>query len=268
MQRAAEAVGAVLARLDPPVVGGLSIGALAVGAAGAGAAPEGAERLAALLAERHHCPALVTSDLVTAHAGALAGGPGVVLIAGTGAVAAGLDEGGELRRADGWGIWLGDDGSGRWIGQRGLTAALRAWDGRGPATALLDAARALADPLTRLPAVVGGDPAPERRLASFAPAVLAAARDGDAVARRIAAEALDRLVETACAVATGGAPVAVVGGLTGDAAFAKALHEALSTAGLRPAAPLGDALDGAALLTARADLPHEKQVFRVRPPRH
>ena len=84
----------------------------------------------------------MTSDGVIAHAGALGGEPGVVLIAGTGVVALAIGADGGLRTADGWGPWLGDEGGGAWIGAAGLRAALRAHDGRGPSTTLLDAARA------------------------------------------------------------------------------------------------------------------------------
>ena len=77
-----------------------------------------------------------------AHAGALDGEPGVVLIAGTGVVALAIGADGALRTADGWGPWLGDEGGGAWIGAAGLRTALRAHDGRGRSTTLLDAARA------------------------------------------------------------------------------------------------------------------------------
>jgi N-acetylmuramic acid 6-phosphate etherase len=62
----------------------------------------------------------VTSDAVIAHAGALNGEPGVVLIAGTGVVAPAIHADGTLRTADGWGPWLGDEGGGAWIGAAGL----------------------------------------------------------------------------------------------------------------------------------------------------
>ncbi|KOG91913.1 ATPase, partial [Streptomyces varsoviensis] len=67
-----------------------------------------------------------------AYAGALGQRPGAVVAGGTGMIAIGSDlsrEGG-WRRADGWGHLLGDLGGGAWIGQAGLTAALRAHDGR------------------------------------------------------------------------------------------------------------------------------------------
>ena len=112
-----------------------------VGAAGALAAPDAARALGeALLAALRAKRVAVTSDAVIAHAGALDGNPGVVLIAGTGVVAVAIGADGTLRTAGGWGPWLGDEGGGAWIGAAGLRAALRAHDGRGPSTTLLDAA--------------------------------------------------------------------------------------------------------------------------------
>src|SRR6202044_3599731 len=63
-----------------------------VGAAGALAAPDAARALGyALLASLRAERVAVTSDAVIAHAGALNGQPGVVLIAGTGVVALAID---------------------------------------------------------------------------------------------------------------------------------------------------------------------------------
>ncbi|BBX48078.1 hypothetical protein GCM10009641_08780 [Mycobacterium cookii] len=214
-----------------------------VGAAGALAAPDAARALGhALLRSLRAERVAVTSDAVIAHAGALNGEPGVVLIAGTGVVALAIDADGALRTADGWGPWLGDEGSGAWIGAAGLRAALRAHDGRGPSTTLLDAARARFGPPTTWPAQLTNAAA----LASFAPDVLAA--EGDTAARAIVSAAAEALAATARAVGDG--PVAVVGGLAGS----NALREQLD---LVPAA--GDALDGALRLRAI----HEPHVIRV-----
>ena len=65
-----------------------------------------------------------------------------MLIVGTGVVALAVGADGALRTADGWGPLLGDEGGGAWIATTGLRAALRALEGRGPATELADAARA------------------------------------------------------------------------------------------------------------------------------
>ena len=156
-----------------------------MGAAGALAAPGAARALAdALLASLRAQRIAVTSDAVIAHAGALGGEPGVVLVAGTGVVALAIDANGALRTADGWGPWLGDEGGGAWIGAAGLRAALRAHDGRGPSTTLLDAASARFGAPETWPAQLADAAA----LASFAPDVLVArgrrGRAGDHQRRR------------------------------------------------------------------------------------
>jgi N-acetylmuramic acid 6-phosphate etherase len=215
-----------------------------VGAAGALAAPHAARALGeALLASLRARRVAVTGDAVIAHAGALGGRPGVVLIAGTGVVALAIDADGALRIADGWGPWLGDEGGGEWIGAAGLRAALRAHDGRGPSTALLDTARARFGAPKTWPAQLGDAAA----LASFAPAVLAA--EDDPVASAIVDAAAESLAATARAAGDG--PVAMVGGLAGVAALRKRLD-------LVP--PAGDALDGALRLGAI----HEPHLIRVR----
>src|SRR5204862_2040827 len=80
----------------------------------------------------------VDNDARIALTGAIGFGAGVVVIAGTGSVAFGRNEGGEETRAGGWGPILGDEGSAYGIARAGLSAGLRAHDGRGPATKMLD----------------------------------------------------------------------------------------------------------------------------------
>ncbi|MDP7727929.1 N-acetylmuramic acid 6-phosphate etherase [Mycobacterium sp. TY813] len=222
--RAAEsAILAVARELSP-------VDEVVVGAAGALTAPDAARALAsALLNSMSVKRVTVTSDAVLAHAGALNGGPGVVLVVGTGVVALSIGADGTLRTADGWGAWLGDEGGGAWIGAAGLRAALRAHDGRGPATILLDAARARFGAPRSWPAQLTD----AASLASFAPDVLAAGND-DATALAIVSAAAEALAATARAVCDG--PVAMVGGLAGF----ESLRDGLD---LQPAA--GDALDGA-----------------------
>ncbi|MFE0413354.1 N-acetylglucosamine kinase [Streptomyces tendae] len=247
--------------------------AVLVGAAGAASAPAAARSLAAALLEDLSVrEAAVTSDAVTAHAGALGGRAGVVLAIGTGAVAVAIGADGTYARVDGWGPLLGDDGGGARIGTAGLRAALRAHDGRGPATALLDAAVGRFGDLERLPATVGRDGNPARTAASFAPEVARAADAGDAVASAIVREAAADLAETALAaagrIAGGGDPVpmAVTGGLTGlGPALMAPLTAALTGSGLpvRLTSSLGDPLDGARLLALDRATPHASLVVRV-----
>lgn len=254
----AESILAQLDRIDPALLRGLS--GAGVGAAGVEAAPEATAEFIALLRARLGCPIAVINDALAAHAGAFSGGPGLVLIAGTGAIAYHVGADGSTAQIDGWGPWLGDAGSGRWIGQEGLTAVLRALDGRGDATALSADAGGLLAEVSALPGWVSATGAPARQLASFAPAVLDRAAGGDAVAREIVERAAAHLAETAAAPGT--AEVCVVGGISEHPYFAARLEAALLGRGLRVRAIEGDALAGAAIVARRRDLGYEEHIFR------
>ena len=247
--------------------------AVCVGAAGAVAAPDAARELAQrLLGTMPTGEVAVTSDAVTAHAGALGGDAGVVLAVGTGAVAVVAAEG-TFALVDGWGPWLGDEGSGAWTGLAGLRAALRAHDGRGAETALRTAALDQYGALARLPVTVsqGGNPA--RSAAAFAPAVSRAAASGDPAAVRIMRAAATALADAVFAAARRigdvPVPVAVTGGLTHLGAplldpLTAALTASEQVVELRSAQ--GDPLYGARLLALRSSGPHEPFVTRLRNP--
>jgi N-acetylglucosamine kinase-like BadF-type ATPase len=117
------------------------------------------------LARRVH----VVSDAQAALLGALGRQPGMLILSGTGSIVVGWDARGRWARAGGLGPFVGDEGSGFWLGREWLRATMR--DGRLRAT--LQAVHA---------------PDPVRTIAAFAPTVLARARRGDRRARRIVAE--------------------------------------------------------------------------------
>jgi N-acetylglucosamine kinase-like BadF-type ATPase len=148
---------------------------------------------------------LITNDAEAALVGGVGRRHGLVLIAGTGAIAYGVNAQGEARRADGWGFLVGDEGSAHWIGVQGLRAIARAHDGRGPATALkerLIAHLGLPD-VSRLVTLIYADDFGVPQLAGLAPLVSQAARAGDAVAQDILREAGRRLSLTLGAVVRG-----------------------------------------------------------------
>lgn len=131
----------------------------------------------------------VLSDGETALHGALRGGPGILVIAGTGSVAYGRSEDGRVERCGGWGMWLGDEGGGFAIGLEGLRAALLSVDGRGAETRLLPVlleVLGLAVP-EAIPSWVGR--AEKAEVALLAVHVLRVAAQGDPVAREIVSEA-------------------------------------------------------------------------------
>ena len=125
---------------------------------------------------------LITTDVVTSHAGAFAGGDGVVLAAGTGAIALGVGDG--IRQVDGWGYLYGDAGSGFWIGRRGLDAAFRGFDGRAEPGPLTERAQAVFGDLAGLPGRLYLAPDAVARIARFAVHVLELAGDPDRVQER------------------------------------------------------------------------------------
>ena len=252
--------------------------AVGAGLAGLASAPRRASALADGLRARFG-PAvrvLLTSDMTTWHAGALGGAPGVVLAAGTGTVALGIDDGGRCARLDGWGHLLGDDGSGYAIGRAGLAAALRSHDGRpGGSAALLALLHERHGDPEGLPGRVHGSDNPPREIAAFAPDVLAAADDGNPVATTIVTRAATALADAAaaardrlaghraggpgpvggpgagtCAVACGGGLLDAGGVLTGY------LDTALAARSLSRTRPFGDALDGARLILEDPTVPH------------
>jgi glucosamine kinase len=117
----------VLGRLAPQDV------CLGLGLAGANMAGV-SERLAATLP----FPRLrIETDAVAAALGALAGADGIVAALGTGSVFAAA-EGGKVRQIGGWGLILGDEGSGAALGRAALARALRAHDGHATLTPLLE----------------------------------------------------------------------------------------------------------------------------------
>lgn len=79
---------------------------------------------------------IITGDEQIALDAAFRGGPGVLVIAGTGSNIVGRCANGETLTAGGWGPVLGDEGSGSWIGLEAIRASLRARD-RGIYTCLL-----------------------------------------------------------------------------------------------------------------------------------
>lgn len=102
----------------------------------------------------------LVGDQVIALHGALAGAPGVSIIAGTGSICFGRGIDGAQVRAGGWGHLLGDEGSGYALGRDALVAIAHEWDGYGEKTLLtelLAAEMGLDDQKKIISYVYGGD---------------------------------------------------------------------------------------------------------------
>ena len=141
-------------------------------------------------------------DAKAALAGALDGKPGVIVIAGTGSIALGMNEAGEEARSGGYGPTFSDEGSGYDISRRALKAVAASFDGRSPQTLLTEritkelGVTSAAD----LPSVIYTNDARPAKIAQLAKIVAKAAQDGDSVAQAILAEAGAELGALAVAV--------------------------------------------------------------------
>ena len=113
--------------------------AAGLGLAGLRGEAEG-KKLQERLGEATGVDVAVADDTEVALMGAFEGGPGIVVIAGTGSNAFGRDADGRAARVGGHGFLLGDEGGAYWIANRALRMALRSYDGTGPKSELLEAA--------------------------------------------------------------------------------------------------------------------------------
>lgn len=145
----------------------------------------------------------IDHDVASNLAGASAGGPGIVVIAGGGSIAFGVDVDGREARAGGMGYLMGDDGSAWWIGLHAIRAAAAAVDRRGPETALLPFVLAHygLPTIRHIVGVLYGPAFTRDQVAGIAPEVVRIAAQ-DEVARGIVTEAGERLAGLAVAVAT------------------------------------------------------------------
>jgi N-acetylglucosamine kinase-like BadF-type ATPase len=140
---------------------------------------------------------LMENDARIALAGATGIKPGIILIAGTGSIALGIDDAGSQVRVGGWGPLLGDEGSGYSIGKAALTAILREHDGRGKPTSLTGKVLShlsLTSPEEIIPLVYQG-PLERPDIARLAELVLEEASQGDPVSQHVVIRAAKQLVE-------------------------------------------------------------------------
>lgn len=178
----------------------------------------------------------IETDATTAVKGALRGGDGIVAALGTGSVFA-SQRNGVIRQIGGWGLVLGDEGSGAALGRAVLSRALRAVDGFAPMTPLLLAL--IAEHGSPSGIVRFAQTARPADFAVLAPRVLAS---DDPAAVGIVAQAVADVAEAIDHLQVGGpVPVVFIGGLASSYAARLA-----GRWDIRPA--FGTSLDGALML--------------------
>ena len=116
-----------------------------------------------------------------------ADGIGVLLIAGTGSNCYGRNEKRQEAKASGWDWMISDEGGAFYLGKSLLRSVMRAYDGRGPETSLTSRVLSflhLPDELALHDWTYEGGFSKEK-IASLAPLVTQAAKEGDNIARHI-----------------------------------------------------------------------------------
>lgn len=191
----------------------------------------------------------VEDDRRTAVTAALGGGEGAVASCGTGSFVC-RQVGDQLLSIGGWGLALGDDASGAWLGQNALRRAVLAQDGLVPMTGLLRdiSARTGGD----RPQMVGFSlTARPADYATLAPLVVSAASTGDAEGQRLMRLGADYILAALTTLGhTPAAPLCLLGGV--------GPHYAALLAQFPQQPPKLPAVSGALILAARAaDIPTE-----------
>lgn len=153
-----------------------------------------AKEFAARAAQLLGAPVYIRSDAYMTLF-ALTGGKkaGVLIISGTGSMAIGENDAGNIAVVGGWGRLSGDEGSGYYIGREGVCAALRAFDGVAVQTELTGAALAHfgVNAPRDLISVFYGESEPD--VAGFSRCVARCAEDGDKIAESILLDAATHL---------------------------------------------------------------------------
>ena len=186
----------------------------------------------------------VRSDAETACLGAHGGHDGGILILGTGSQGV-VYRDGTFATVAGWGFALSDSGSGAILGRAAVRRALLAYEAVEPASPFTVAVmeRFGNDRATMLDWASNARP---REWAEFAPVVFAHADRGDEVALELvhsSASAVERMLDRLMAL--GAKRIALMGGVAQPTK--RYLPDRITSALVEP---LGDALDGALLLSA------------------
>jgi glucosamine kinase len=159
---------------------------------------------------------LLMNDMELAYSAVFAPGEGVLVYAGTGAIASQIDETGNFIRAGGWGFHIGDFGAGYSIGIAALRYVTGLWDqGKDPlqdefAAAVMDFANCKDWPDLRIYIYGNGRSA----IAAIAPIVGKLADQGNDVAQLLIQDAALALAELAQHIMdrTGASKVIAMGG--------------------------------------------------------
>ncbi|MBO0910615.1 MAG: hypothetical protein J2P13_02385 [Acidobacteria bacterium] len=171
----------------------------------------------------------ISTDVDIAFEDAFGSDPGILVIAGTGAIALGRNSRGQTARAGGLGFPVSDEGSGYWIGVEAVRLVLHARD-RGENPALLNLLMAGLGAKDFDDFIVRANHSPSPDFSTLSPIVLSSANGGDSLAREVLDRAGGELGRMAAVVATrlfqnGACPVATHGGVLASSEIVRSRFE-------------------------------------------
>ena len=181
----------------------------------------------------------VLSDRDTAIAGVLGEEDGTLAQIGTGSFFV-TRRTGVTRHAGGWGLVLGDECSGAWLGRELLRTTLRAHDGLEDGSGLTETVfSAFRDDPHAI--VLFAQTASPADFATYAPQLFAACEAGDGVAHKILHQAVRQLAQTLTVLEAGSLPPLYLCGGVGEC-YTSLIDQAFRD---RIVKPKGDSLSGA-----------------------
>ena len=202
----------------------------------------------------YHGTYKLVADFEPAMFGAFDGGPGIVLISGTGSVCYGMNKNGRFHRCGGWGHRFDDEGSGYAIGRDVLNAVVCAGDGRANPTMLTELVyemwkiRDIPGLITKAYASLTG----KKEIAALANLCDQASKQNDETATGVLQKAAKALLElltvTADALDCESADVVFMGGAIQHGTNLRAILECQADTRFRVMEPKSDAARGAALI--------------------
>ncbi|MGB6299216.1 MAG: BadF/BadG/BcrA/BcrD ATPase family protein [Rivularia sp. (in: cyanobacteria)] len=145
---------------------------------------------------------IIYHDALIALVGGIGNDVGIVVAAGTGSIVFGRNHQGKTKRVGGWGYILGDEGGAYQIAIAGMNAALKAHDGRGIYTGLVEGFKNYfgLNNIEELIEIIYRSGLGVKEIAALAPIVDNAAFLGDKVANQIIDDAVDELVKATVTV--------------------------------------------------------------------
>jgi N-acetylglucosamine kinase len=148
---------------------------------------------------------IISHDALIALVGGIGDDVGIVVAVGTGSIVFGRNHRGETKRVGGWGYILGDEGGAYKIAVAGMQAALKAYDGRGVFTSLVEDFKSYfgLNNIEELVEVIYRKGLGVKEIAALAPIVDNAVVEGDRVANLIIDDAVNELVKATVTVING-----------------------------------------------------------------